>query len=89
MSHIDQISFIKEFKDFYINNNFNKDINILEIGSLDVNGNIRNLFNFCENKLDTFQVLLDIIGLENGKACHEPNLCMSNSDLFRDGGLQI
>ena len=49
MSHIDQISFIKEFKEFYINNEFNKDINILEIGSLDVNGNMRNLFNFCRN----------------------------------------
>ena len=31
MAHIDQISFIKEFKDFYINNHFNKDIDILEI----------------------------------------------------------
>ena len=46
MSHIDQINFIKEFKEFYINNSFNKDINVLEIGSLDVNGNIRNLFDF-------------------------------------------
>ena len=49
MAHIDQISFIKEFKDFYINNHFNKDIDILEIGSLDVNGNMRNLFNFCKS----------------------------------------
>ena len=49
MSHIDQINFIKIFKEFYINNGFNKDINILEIGSLDVNGNIRNLFNFSNN----------------------------------------
>ena len=49
MAHIDQISFIKEFKDFYINNHFNKDIDILEIGSLDVNGNTRNLFNFCKS----------------------------------------
>ncbi len=49
MSHIDQINFIKEFKEFYINNDFNKDINVLEVGSLDVNGNIRNLFNFCSN----------------------------------------
>lgn len=46
MSHIDQLKFIKEFKEFYIINNFNKDINVLEIGSLDVNGNIRNLFDF-------------------------------------------
>ena len=46
MSHIDQINFIKEFKESYINNSFNKDINVLEIGSLDVNGNIRNLFDF-------------------------------------------
>ena len=46
MSHIDQINFIKEFKEFYINNSFNKDINVLEIGSLDVNGNIRDLFDF-------------------------------------------
>jgi len=49
MSHIDQINFIKEFKEFYINNGFNKDINVLEIGSLDVNGNIRNLFNFTND----------------------------------------
>jgi len=48
MSHIDQINFIKEFKEFYINNSFNKDINVLEIGSLDVNGNIRNLFDFTK-----------------------------------------
>ena len=47
MSHIDQINFIKKFKEFYINKNFNKDISILEIGSLDVNGNIRNLFDFA------------------------------------------
>jgi len=46
MSHIDQLKFIKVFKEFYIINNFNKDINVLEIGSLDVNGNIRNLFDF-------------------------------------------
>ena len=46
MSHIDQLKFIKEFKESYIINNFNKDINVLEIGSLDVNGNIRNLFDF-------------------------------------------
>ena len=49
MSHIDQINFVKEFKEFYINNGFNKDINVLEIGSLDVNGNIRNLFNFTND----------------------------------------
>jgi len=49
MSHIDQINFIKEFKEFYINNGFNKDINVLEIGSLDVNGNIRKLFNFTND----------------------------------------
>ena len=49
MSHIDQINFVKEFKEFYINNEFNKDVNILEIGSLDINGNIRNLFNFSRN----------------------------------------
>ena len=49
MSHIDQINFINEFKEFYINNGFNKDVNVLEIGSLDVNGNIRDLFNFCNN----------------------------------------
>ena len=49
MSHIDQINFVKVFKEFYINNGFNKDINILEIGSLDINGNIRNLFNFSKN----------------------------------------
>ncbi len=49
MAHIDQINFVKEFKEFYINNGFNKDINILEIGSLDVNGNIRNLFNFTND----------------------------------------
>ena len=46
MSHIDQINFVKEFRKFYVNNGFNRDIKILEIGSLDVNGNIRNLFNF-------------------------------------------
>jgi len=46
MSHIDQLKFIKVFKEFYIINNFNKHINVLEIGSLDVNGNIRNLFDF-------------------------------------------
>ena len=46
MSHIDQLKFIKVFKEFYIINNFNKDINVLEIGSLNVNGNIRNLFDF-------------------------------------------
>ncbi len=48
MSHIDQINFIEVFKEFYIKNNFNKDIDVLEIGSLDVNGNIRNLFNFSK-----------------------------------------
>ena len=47
MSHIDQTNFIKKFKEFYINKNFNKDISILEIGSLDVNGSIRNLFDFA------------------------------------------
>ncbi|MDC3039091.1 class I SAM-dependent methyltransferase [Candidatus Pelagibacter sp.] len=47
MSHIDQINFIKKFKEFYINKNFNKNISILEIGSLDVNGSIRNLFDFA------------------------------------------
>tara|TARA_A100000164_G_C21901457_1_gene770751 strand:- start:941 stop:1660 length:720 start_codon:yes stop_codon:yes gene_type:complete len=49
MSHIDQINFVKEFKEFYINNGFNKEANILEVGSLDVNGNIRGLFDFCNN----------------------------------------
>ena len=49
MAHIDQINFVKEFKDYYINNNFNKDINILEVGSLDVNGSIKDLFNFCND----------------------------------------
>ena len=48
MSHIDQIIFVKEFKNFYINNKFKKDVDILEIGSFDVNGNMRNLFNFCK-----------------------------------------
>ena len=48
MSHIDQINFVKEFKNFYINNNFKKDVDILEIGSFDVNGNMRNLFDFCK-----------------------------------------
>ena len=47
MSHIDQINFIKKFKEFYINKNFNKDISILEVGSLDVNGSIRTLFDFA------------------------------------------
>ena len=49
MSHIDQINFVKEFKNFYINNKFDKDINILEVGSLDINGSIKDLFNFCSN----------------------------------------
>ena len=48
MSHTDQINFVKEFKNFYINNNFKKDVDILEIGSFDVNGNMRNLFDFCK-----------------------------------------
>ena len=49
MSHIDQINFIKEFKDFYLENNFKKNVQILEIGSLDVNGNMRDLFNFSND----------------------------------------
>ena len=49
MAHIDQINFVKEFKDFYINNKFDKDINILEVGSLDINGSIKDLFNFSSN----------------------------------------
>lgn len=48
MSHVDQINFIKEFKEYYLKENFNKNIHILEIGSLDVNGNMRSLFNFSE-----------------------------------------
>ena len=40
------LNLLKSFKESYIINNFNKDINVLEIGSLDVNGNIRNLFDF-------------------------------------------
>ena len=48
MSHIDQINFIKEFKEYYLKENFNKNVHILEIGSLDVNGNTRSLFNFSE-----------------------------------------
>tara|TARA_B110000305_G_C18872040_1_gene373610 strand:+ start:250 stop:525 length:276 start_codon:yes stop_codon:yes gene_type:complete len=48
MLHFDQFNFVKEFKNFYINNNFKKDVDILEIGSFDVNGNMRNLFNFCK-----------------------------------------
>ena len=49
MSHIDQLNFVKEFKDFYLNNNFEKNVDILEIGSLDINGNMRNLFNFSKS----------------------------------------
>lgn len=48
MSHIDQINFIKEFKEYYLKENFNKNVHILEIGSLDINGNMRSLFNFSE-----------------------------------------
>ena len=48
MSHIDQINFIKEFKEYYINENFNSNIDVLEIGSLDVNGKIRDLLNFSK-----------------------------------------
>ena len=72
MSHIDQINFINEFKEFYINNRFNKDVNVLEIGSLDVNGNIRDLFNFCNNYIG--------IDLEKG-----PNvdLVMDGVDIFK------
>ena len=49
MAHIDQINFIKEFKDFYINNGFNNDVDVIEIGSLDINGSIRDEFNFCNS----------------------------------------
>ena len=48
MSHIDQIKFIKKFSNFYIKN-FNKNIDILEVGSLDINGNVRNLFSFSKS----------------------------------------
>jgi len=47
MSHIDQVNFVQKFIEYYNDNNFDKNVNILEIGSLDVNGNIRKLFNFC------------------------------------------
>ena len=46
MSHIDQVNFVQKFIEYYNDNNFDKNVNILEIGSLDVNGNIRKLFNF-------------------------------------------
>ena len=49
MAHLDQISFINFFRDFYIKNNFKKNIDILEVGSYDVNGAIRNIFPFCNN----------------------------------------
>ncbi len=49
MSHIDQINFIREFRNYYLDENFSKDIHILEVGSLDVNGNMRDLFNFSKN----------------------------------------
>ena len=51
MAHLDQISFINFFRDFYIKNNFKKNIDILEVGSYDVNGAIRNIFPFCNNYL--------------------------------------
>ena len=47
MSHIDQVNFVQKFIEYYNDNNFDKNVNVLEIGSLDVNGNIRKLFNFC------------------------------------------
>ena len=46
MAHIDQINFIKEFIDFYINNGFINGGDVIEIGSLDINGSIRDEFNF-------------------------------------------
>ena len=49
MSHIDQINFIREFRNYYLDENFSKDIHILEVGSLDVNGNMRDLFKFSKN----------------------------------------
>ena len=72
MAHIDQINFVKEFKDYYINNKFNKDINILEVGSLDVNGSIKDLFNFCNDYTG--------IDLEKG-----PNvdLVMDGSEIYK------
>ena len=49
MAHIDQINFIKVFKDFYINNGFINDVDVIEIGSLDINGSIREEFSFCNS----------------------------------------
>lgn len=46
MAHIDQLKFVKAFTEFYLKNNFSKDINVLEIGSYDVNGSVKQQFNF-------------------------------------------
>ena len=48
MAHIDQLKFVKAFKEFYLKNNFSKDINALEIGSYDVNGSIKQEFDFTK-----------------------------------------
>lgn len=48
MAHIDQLKFVKAFKEFYLKNNFAKDINILEIGSYDVNGSVKQEFDFTK-----------------------------------------
>ena len=72
MAHIDQINFIKEFKDFYINNGFINGVDVIEIGSLDINGSIRDEFNFCNSYTG--------IDLEKG-----PNvdLVMDGSDIIK------
>ena len=46
MAHIDQLKFVRAFTEFYLKNNFSKDINVLEIGSYDVNGSVKQQFNF-------------------------------------------
>lgn len=51
MAHLDQINFINFFRNFYIKNKFKKHIDILEVGSYDVNGSIRNIFPFCNDYL--------------------------------------
>ena len=48
MSHFDQIKFVENSRNFYLNN-FEKCIDILEVGSLDINGTVRYLFKFAKS----------------------------------------
>jgi SAM-dependent methyltransferase len=62
MSHTAQINFVKRVKDN--NPNYFKNTKVIEIGSLDINGTIRNLFSDCE-----------YVGVDVGEGPHVDLVC--------------